>query len=314
LAHSDNDNDYNNYNDSDDSFYVPNSTPNKTYNEISDDDNDNNSGILGSSSSSMDIARESEYDSDYDSNDSSYDGADLTDLGVGSGLILEYIETKLSSEPDYEWFANNGASIGFAEAFGKFMDQYETKLDNDGKLIEGFNLFDQDSIPYDDLLQALRSSQCQDRDEVIHVPNSLPKEAPCKKSDKAKPATTATMKVSQPKAPRWTRPRKTPHKIGAKALATVPKTARKKKQVFSKARMKRLILARSKVVIARIRRGRAPKFKILPVDSTGIMMTSEPKQVSEPKPSSNGSKWMEAILHYIMFLSSTSETTHHCVA
>jgi hypothetical protein len=191
LAHSNNDNDYNNYNDSDDSFYVPNSTPNKTYNEISDDDKDNNSGILGSSSSSMDIAREllceedsgsdgdacsdggsdsssdsdseSEYDSDYDSDDSSYDGADLTDLGVGSGLILEYIETKLSLEPDYELFASNGASIGFAEVFGKFMDQYETKFDHDGKLIEGFNLFDQDSIPYDDLLQALRSYSNSDR-------------------------------------------------------------------------------------------------------------------------------------------------------
>jgi hypothetical protein len=118
------------------------------------------------------------------------------------------------------------------------------------------------------------------------------------------------MKASQPKAPRWTRPRKTPHKKGAKALTTVPKAARKKKQAFTKARMKRLILARSKVVIDRIRRGRAPKFKSLPVGSAGIMMTSEPKQVSEPKSSSNRSKWMEAILQYIMVLRSTSETTH----
>jgi hypothetical protein len=359
LAHSDNDNDYNNYNDSDDSFYVPNSTPNMTYNEISDDDS--NSGILGSSSSSMDIAQEllcedddseeensssnsdsdgnsefescdsddSSYDSDdssYDSDGSSYDGADLTDFGVGSGLIMEYIDTKLRSEPDYELFANNGASIGFAEVFGKFMDQYETKFDHDGKLMEGFKLFDQDSIPYEQLLQGIRSSHCMDLGNDIRSPNYPPEEVPRKKSYKAKvaavqparvqdlkPATTATMKVSEPKAPRWTRPRKTPHKKG-KALATAPKVTRKKKQVFTKARMKRMILARSKVVIDRIRRGRAPKFKSSPVGSAGIMMTSETKQVSEPKSSSNGSKWMEAILQYIMFLSSTSETTHHCVA
>jgi hypothetical protein len=175
LTDSNEHDDYNTYNDSEDSIYVPNSTFNKMYNEISD--NDDNSGILGSSGSSMDIAKEllceendseeddsgsngdgcsdsdsdSECSSDGDSDGSSdfeseseYDEDDLTDLGVGSCLIMEYINTKLSSEPDYELFASNDSSTGFAEVFGKFMDQYETKFNDDGKLIEGFNLFDQD--------------------------------------------------------------------------------------------------------------------------------------------------------------------------
>jgi hypothetical protein len=89
------------------------------------------------------------YDNQYD--DDSDDEFDSTDLGIDSGLILEYIYTKFSLEADYASFASNIPSDEFTEVFGKFIDQYEAHFNGDGKLINSCPLFDQESFPYNNL-------------------------------------------------------------------------------------------------------------------------------------------------------------------
>jgi hypothetical protein len=184
LTDNDDNNDYNTYNDSGDSFCVHHSNPDKFYNEISDDDYSGMIFSSSTSSSSFELAKllcdsedggvgvaasfdedecemESDCDSFGDSNrddNSGDDGAYQTDLGIGSGLVTKYIYSKFSSEEDYESFEYNDSSQEFAEVFGKFMDQYKTQFDDDGKLLQGFALFDPVLVPYDDLLQALRST------------------------------------------------------------------------------------------------------------------------------------------------------------
>jgi hypothetical protein len=137
-----------------------------------------------------------------------------------------------SAEDDWEdIIADNDSSGACLEVLDKFMDEYKTHFDANGKLLQGFTLFDQESIPYDDLLQAVRSSKCKDHKNEARTTKLARKEVPSKKAYKAKAKpTTATMNVYQSKAPSWTRSRKVPHKRSTKVAATVPKAPRKKEQ------------------------------------------------------------------------------------
>jgi hypothetical protein len=156
-------------------------------------DADNNNDDL------HDNYNENEDDDDDDNNnDDKID--ENTDLGHGSDLILEFVYKMFSAEDDWEdIMADNDSSGACLEVLDKFMDEYKTHFDANGKILQDFTLFDQESIPYEDLLQAVRSSKCKDHKNEARTTKLARKEVPSNKA-KAKP-TTATMNVYQSKSP-----------------------------------------------------------------------------------------------------------------